>query len=328
MLIIDKPAGLVTHPSPGRTSGTLVNALLARGGVEAYGTVAGDERPGIVHRLDRDTSGLIVVARNDRAQAALMAQLKARRVKKTYLALVQGAAGRGRPDRGAHRPRPAPLFADGRDRRRPSVRHRLPGARALPRLDAARGRPDDRPHAPDPRPPRVDRPSDRGRPGLRDGRRTARPGRPRAAVPALVAHRVRVRRRRTGSSARRRRCPPELETVLDGLREGGDEERQSRRKPNDLDPDLRAVANRQDQRGQHPGGPLRHRERQDRRGVPQAGRASTPVQRRGVDALDRQLDEIQRDWSRPTPADAVHPRGTAGRDPQASQGARSRSSRS
>ena len=91
VLIIDKPAGLVTHPAPGQTSGTLVNALLARGGVEAYGTVAGEDRPGIVHRLDRDTSGLIVVARNDRAQSALMAQLKARRVKKTYLALVQGA---------------------------------------------------------------------------------------------------------------------------------------------------------------------------------------------------------------------------------------------
>jgi 23S rRNA pseudouridine1911/1915/1917 synthase len=91
VLIIDKPAGLVTHPAPGRSSGTLVNALLARGGAEAYGSVAGTDRPGIVHRLDRDTSGLIVVARNDRAQAALMAQLKARRVKKTYLALVHGS---------------------------------------------------------------------------------------------------------------------------------------------------------------------------------------------------------------------------------------------
>ena len=91
VLVIDKPAGLVTHPSPGHSSGTLVNALLARGGAEAYGNVGGDDRPGIVHRLDRDTSGLIVIARNDRAQSALMAQLKARRVKKTYLALVQGA---------------------------------------------------------------------------------------------------------------------------------------------------------------------------------------------------------------------------------------------
>lgn len=91
VLVIDKPAGLVTHPSPGRTGGTLVNALLARAPASEYGNVAGADRPGIVHRLDRDTSGLIVVARNDHAQAALMAQLKARRVKKTYLALVGGA---------------------------------------------------------------------------------------------------------------------------------------------------------------------------------------------------------------------------------------------
>jgi len=91
VLVIDKPAGLVTHPSPGRSSGTLVNALLGRAPSTEYGSVAGDERPGIVHRLDRDTSGLIVVARNDHAQQALMAQLKARRVKKTYLALVHGS---------------------------------------------------------------------------------------------------------------------------------------------------------------------------------------------------------------------------------------------
>ena len=91
VLVINKPAGLVTHPSPGRTGGTLVNALLARAPASEYGAVAGADRPGIVHRLDRDTSGLIVVARNDHAQAALMAQLKARRVKKTYLALVEGS---------------------------------------------------------------------------------------------------------------------------------------------------------------------------------------------------------------------------------------------
>ncbi|MEP7360704.1 MAG: RluA family pseudouridine synthase [Chloroflexota bacterium] len=91
VLVINKPAGLVTHPSPGRTGGTLVNALLARAPASEYGAVAGADRPGIVHRLDRDTSGLIVVARNDHAQQALMAQLKARRVKKTYLALVHGS---------------------------------------------------------------------------------------------------------------------------------------------------------------------------------------------------------------------------------------------
>jgi 23S rRNA pseudouridine1911/1915/1917 synthase len=97
LLIVDKPAGLVVHPSPGHSDGTLVNALLARGG-EAFGGIAGVRRPGIVHRLDRDTSGLLMVARTDAAQASLMAQLKARRVKKTYQALVLGevAAAVGR----------------------------------------------------------------------------------------------------------------------------------------------------------------------------------------------------------------------------------------
>ncbi len=118
LLIIDKPAGLVVHPAPGHASGTLVNALLARRG--SFGGIAGVARPGIVHRLDRDTSGLIMVARNDAAQAHLMAQLKARRVKKTYLALVAGSVGAavgrieapiGRDPR--HRTRMA-VVADGR----------------------------------------------------------------------------------------------------------------------------------------------------------------------------------------------------------------------
>ena len=89
LLVVDKPAGLVTHPAPGHPGGTLVNALLAREG--SFGGIAGVARPGIVHRLDRDTSGLIMVAKHDAAQAYLMAQLKARRVKKTYLALVGGS---------------------------------------------------------------------------------------------------------------------------------------------------------------------------------------------------------------------------------------------
>ena len=98
LLIVNKPAGLVVHPSAGHDSGTLVNALLGMGGDLAPGGIAGVQRPGIVHRLDRDTSGLLMVARTDAAQASLQAQLKARRVKKTYLALVMGivvaAAGR------------------------------------------------------------------------------------------------------------------------------------------------------------------------------------------------------------------------------------------
>ena len=91
LLIVNKPAGLVVHPSPGHDAGTLVNALLGRGAELAPAGIAGVQRPGIVHRLDRDTSGLLMVARTDAAQASLQAQLKARRVKKTYLALVQGS---------------------------------------------------------------------------------------------------------------------------------------------------------------------------------------------------------------------------------------------
>jgi 23S rRNA pseudouridine1911/1915/1917 synthase len=92
ILIVDKPAGLVVHPSPGHhDGGTLVNALLARAGGAEYGGIAGVARPGIVHRLDRDTSGLLMVAKHDAAQHSLMAQLKARRIRKTYQALVAGS---------------------------------------------------------------------------------------------------------------------------------------------------------------------------------------------------------------------------------------------
>jgi 23S rRNA pseudouridine1911/1915/1917 synthase len=90
LLIVDKPASLVVHPSAGHADGTLVNALLGHHG-DSFGGIAGVRRPGIVHRLDRDTSGLLIVARTDAAQASIMAQLKARRVKKTYLALVHGS---------------------------------------------------------------------------------------------------------------------------------------------------------------------------------------------------------------------------------------------
>jgi len=115
LLIIDKPAGLVVHPAPGHASGTLVHALLAHRGGGAWGGIAGVQRPGIVHRLDRDTSGLLMVARTDRAQASLMAQLKARRIKKTYLALVHGsvAAAVGRIE--------APIGRDPRHRTRMAV---------------------------------------------------------------------------------------------------------------------------------------------------------------------------------------------------------------
>jgi 23S rRNA pseudouridine1911/1915/1917 synthase len=117
MLVVDKPAGLVVHPSAGHGSGTLVNALLGRSVErgEPLGSIAGVGRPGIVHRLDKDTSGLIAVAKTDAAQAALMRQFGDRSVEKEYIALVRGAPPgmRGRIE--------APIGRDPRDRQRMAV---------------------------------------------------------------------------------------------------------------------------------------------------------------------------------------------------------------
>lgn len=88
LLAINKPAGMVVHPAPGHSSGTLVNAVL--GYCPDLEGVGGERRPGIVHRLDRDTSGVIVVAKNDRALRHLQKQFKRRTVQKVYLALVDG----------------------------------------------------------------------------------------------------------------------------------------------------------------------------------------------------------------------------------------------
>ncbi len=88
LLAIDKPPGLVVHPSPGHGSGTLVNALLHH--VRDLSGVGGDLRPGIVHRLDRDTSGVLLVAKSDLAHASLSRQMKKRAMRKEYLALAAG----------------------------------------------------------------------------------------------------------------------------------------------------------------------------------------------------------------------------------------------
>ena len=88
LLAIDKPAGLVVHPSPGHASGTLVNALLHH--VRDLEGIGGELRPGIVHRLDRDTSGVLLVAKTDLAHASLSRQLKKRAMRKEYLALAAG----------------------------------------------------------------------------------------------------------------------------------------------------------------------------------------------------------------------------------------------
>ncbi len=88
MLVIDKPRGMVVHPAPGASSGTLVNAVL--GCVSGLSGIGGEQRPGIVHRLDKDTGGLIMVAKNDIAHRALQAQIQSRTASRRYLALVWG----------------------------------------------------------------------------------------------------------------------------------------------------------------------------------------------------------------------------------------------
>ncbi|HBU12478.1 MAG TPA: RNA pseudouridine synthase [Clostridiales bacterium] len=86
--VINKPQGMVVHPAAGNRDGTLVNALLFH--MDGLSGIGGEARPGIVHRLDKDTSGLIVVAKNDAAHRSLSKQLKDREIKKTYFALCHG----------------------------------------------------------------------------------------------------------------------------------------------------------------------------------------------------------------------------------------------
>jgi 23S rRNA pseudouridine1911/1915/1917 synthase len=90
LLVVNKPAGMVVHPAPGHRYDTLVNALLAYAPALREAEETETLRPGIVHRLDKDTSGLIIVAKNARAQAALLEQMRRRAITKRYLALVDG----------------------------------------------------------------------------------------------------------------------------------------------------------------------------------------------------------------------------------------------
>jgi len=88
LIVVNKPAGMVVHPAAGHASGTLVNAMLGYDpDIEGIG---GEERPGVVHRLDKETSGLILLAKNERAHRWLQDQFRFRKVEKTYLALVDG----------------------------------------------------------------------------------------------------------------------------------------------------------------------------------------------------------------------------------------------
>jgi 23S rRNA pseudouridine1911/1915/1917 synthase len=114
MIVVDKPAGMAVHPGPGHSGHTLVNALLAH--CPDLPGIGGVQRPGIVHRLDKDTSGLIVVAKTERAHNFLTRELAERRIKKTYLALVDG---RLQPEQALI---DAPVGRDPNNRKRQMVR--------------------------------------------------------------------------------------------------------------------------------------------------------------------------------------------------------------
>ena len=96
LLVVDKPAGMVVHPAPGAERGTLVNALLAHCGDTLPG-IGGERRPGIVHRIDKDTSGLLVVAKSEAAMAGLSAQFAAHAIDRRYVAVLRGAPSAGDP---------------------------------------------------------------------------------------------------------------------------------------------------------------------------------------------------------------------------------------
>ena len=115
LIVVDKPAGMVVHPAAGHESGTLVNALLHH--VTDLSGIGGEKRPGIVHRLDRGTSGLMVVAKNDAAHEELSRQFHDREVEKEYVALVWGEVLAGRRI-------DAPIGRDPGDRKKMSARAR------------------------------------------------------------------------------------------------------------------------------------------------------------------------------------------------------------
>jgi len=132
LLVVDKPAGITVHPAPGHPSHTLVNAILAV--CPDLAGIGGSLRPGIVHRLDKDTSGLMVVAKNKAAHLNLAAQLKSRRMLKRYLVLVKRCPS---PEQGSIQ---APIGRHPRDRKRmavvPNGREALTFYRVVRHLDS------------------------------------------------------------------------------------------------------------------------------------------------------------------------------------------------
>ena len=167
VLVINKPKGLVVHPAAGHEDGTLVNALLYHCGDSLSG-VGGERRPGIVHRIDRDTTGLLIVAKNDFAHRRLAAQLSDHTLRRTYECIVRGGF---REDSGTVN---TPIGRDPRDRKRMAVTEKNSREAvthweviALRAVYSPALPPRDRPHAPDSRAHGVDPPPHRGRPRLR-----------------------------------------------------------------------------------------------------------------------------------------------------------------
>ncbi len=138
LIVLSKQRGLVCHPSPGHATHTLANALIAHCGPDNLGMLQGEDRPGIVHRLDMDTTGLMLVAKDDETQAALQEAIRIRSVDRRYLTLVQGYIA---PDTGLI---DAPIARSSRDRLRmcvseePTARSSVTTFTVLERFEAAR----------------------------------------------------------------------------------------------------------------------------------------------------------------------------------------------
>ncbi len=131
LIVVNKPAGMVVHPAPGHSAGTLVNAIMAY--APDLRGVGGEGRPGVVHRLDKDTSGLVLIAKDNSARDALQSQFKDRAVEKVYIALVDGKppTPKGRIE--------APIGRDDRRRKRMAVQAGRRGRSAVTQYSTLEG---------------------------------------------------------------------------------------------------------------------------------------------------------------------------------------------